>query len=128
MDHDDPRLYAHLIRQLQSSEGSDAEMRLGVNMVLAVLTYVDDIDEDQIEVSRQQAKETINEAAPSRALVPKHVRRPTDEELEQLREWHEMGLGYSAIANLVEGEMGIEVDRSTIYRYCNDDNQADKDD
>jgi len=41
-----------------------------------------------------------------------------EEQREQVIEWHEMGLGYSAIASLVEDGFGIEVDRSTIYRYC----------
>jgi len=42
------------------------------------------------------------------------------EQREQVRDWHEMGLGYSSIVPLVEDTFGIEVDRSTIYRYCND--------
>lgn len=42
------------------------------------------------------------------------------EQREQVREWHDMGLGYSAIVPLVQDAYGVEVDRSTIYRYCNE--------
>lgn len=41
-----------------------------------------------------------------------------EEQREQVIEWHEMGLGYSSIVPLVEDGFGVEVDRSTIYRYC----------
>ena len=43
---------------------------------------------------------------------------------DQVREWHEMGLGYSAIVPLVEDAYGVEVDRSTIYRYCQEEAEA----
>jgi len=42
----------------------------------------------------------------------------------QVREWHEMGLGYSAIVPLVEDAFGVDVDRSTIYRYCKEEAEA----
>jgi DNA invertase Pin-like site-specific DNA recombinase len=42
----------------------------------------------------------------------------------QVREWHEMGLGYSAIVPLVEDAYGVDVDRSTIYRYCQEEAEA----
>jgi site-specific DNA recombinase len=43
------------------------------------------------------------------------------EQRDQVREWNEMGLGYSAIVTLVEDAFGVDVDRSTIYRYCQED-------
>lgn len=45
-------------------------------------------------------------------------RKLTDEQVEQVREWHEMGLGYSSIVPLVDDAYGVEVSKSTIYRYC----------
>jgi DNA invertase Pin-like site-specific DNA recombinase len=45
----------------------------------------------------------------------------SEDQREQVREWHEMGLGYSAIVPLVEDAYGVSVDRSTIYRYCQDE-------
>ena len=47
--------------------------------------------------------------------------RPTKlgpEQKAQVREWHDMGLGYAAIVPLVEDAYGVEVSDSTIYRYC----------
>jgi len=44
---------------------------------------------------------------------------------EQVREWKEMGLGYSSIVPLVKDAYGINVDRSTIYRYCQEGENAD---
>lgn len=49
------------------------------------------------------------------------------EQREQVREWNEMGLGYSAIVPLVKDAYGVEVDRSTIYRYCNEQQETAQD-
>jgi len=48
-------------------------------------------------------------------------RKVDDDTMEQIREWREQGLSYSAIATLVEDIIGEPIDQSTIYRYCNDD-------
>jgi intein-encoded DNA endonuclease-like protein len=48
-------------------------------------------------------------------------RKVDDETLEQIREWHDAGLSYSAIATLVEDIIGEPIDQSTIYRYCKGD-------
>lgn len=44
-----------------------------------------------------------------------------EEQRQQVQEWHDMGLGYSAIVPLVEDAYGLDVDRSTIYRYCQEE-------
>ena len=36
----------------------------------------------------------------------------------KVREYHDTGIGYAAIARLAELEFGVEVSRSTIRRYC----------
>lgn len=46
------------------------------------------------------------------------------EQRAQVSEWHDMGLGYSAIVPLVEDAYGVAVDRSTIYRYCKEEAEA----
>jgi DNA invertase Pin-like site-specific DNA recombinase len=51
------------------------------------------------------------------------VGRPTkldDMQLEEVYEWREKGLSYSAIATLVEDIHNISIDESTIYRYCDE--------
>ena len=70
------------------------------------------------------AQERANEMVQRRREEGKPIGRPkklNDEQLEQVREWNDAGLSYSAIATLVEDAWGIEVDQSTIYRYCTDD-------
>jgi len=67
------------------------------------------------------ARERANEMVQKRREEGKPIGRPQkvgDETLEQIREWHDSGLSYSAIATLVEDMIGESIDRSTIYRYC----------
>jgi DNA invertase Pin-like site-specific DNA recombinase len=67
------------------------------------------------------ARERANENVQRRREEGKPIGRPkklNDTQLEQVREWREMGLSYSAIASLVDDGFGVEVDKSTIYRYC----------
>jgi len=70
------------------------------------------------------AQERANEMVQRRREEGKPIGRPKKldaDQLEQVREWNKKGLSYSAIATLVEDAWGIEVDQSTIYRYCNED-------
>lgn len=72
------------------------------------------------------AQERGREMAQRRKEQGKPVGRPRkldEEQMEQVLQWHEMGVGYSSIATLVEDAYGIEVSRSTIYRYCNQDEE-----
>jgi len=67
------------------------------------------------------ARERANEMVQRRREEGKPIGRPRkldDEQLDQVHEWNEMGLSYSAIATLVEDAWGIDIDKSTIYRYC----------
>ena len=43
----------------------------------------------------------------------------SDEEVEQCEEWRESGLSYQDISLMVELEYNKEIDKSTIYRYLN---------
>jgi DNA invertase Pin-like site-specific DNA recombinase len=70
------------------------------------------------------AQERANEMVQRRREEGKPIGRPkklNEEQLEQVRDWNEKGLSYSAITTLVEDAWGIEVDQSTIYRYCKED-------
>ena len=67
------------------------------------------------------ARERANEMVQRRREQGKPIGRPRkldDDQLEQVHEWNNMGLSYSAIATLVEDAWGVEIDKSTIYRYC----------
>lgn len=70
------------------------------------------------------AQERANEMVQRRREEGKPIGRPRkvdDETLEQIRDWREKGLSYSAIATLVEEMTGESIDQSTIYRYCQAD-------
>jgi len=67
------------------------------------------------------ARERAHEMIQRRREEGKPVGRPKkvdDEMMEQIREWNDAGLSYSAIATLVEDMTGESIGRSTIYRYC----------
>jgi DNA invertase Pin-like site-specific DNA recombinase len=69
------------------------------------------------------AQERANEMVERRREEGKPIGRPkklSEDELDQVYEWREMGLSYGNIASLVEDGFGKEVDQSTIYRYCQD--------
>ena len=70
------------------------------------------------------ARERANEMVQRRREEGKPIGRPRkldDEQYEQVREWREMGLSYAAIATLVQDAYGVQVDQSTIYRYCQEE-------
>lgn len=69
------------------------------------------------------ARERANEMVQRRREEGKPIGRPkklSDEQIEEVREWHEKGLNYSSIATLIEDAYDVEVSRQTIYRYCNE--------
>lgn len=68
------------------------------------------------------ARERANEMVERRREQGKPIGRPkklNGDQLDQVHEWREMGLSYGAIATLAEDAWSVEVDQSTIYRYCN---------
>jgi DNA invertase Pin-like site-specific DNA recombinase len=86
-------------------------------MGTAMLQMIGVFNEFWANLARERAIENVQR----RREEGKPIGRPTKldgDELEQVREWREMGLSYSAIASLVEDGFGVSVDRSTIYRYC----------
>jgi len=67
------------------------------------------------------ARERANEMVERRRENGEPIGRPRkvdDDTMDQIREWRESGLSYSAIATLVEDIIGEPIDQSTIYRYC----------
>ena len=72
------------------------------------------------------ARERANEMVQRRREEGKPIGRPRkvdDETLDQIREWHDAGLSYAAIATLVEDIIGEPIDKSTNYRYCKEVDQ-----
>ena len=70
------------------------------------------------------AQERANEMVERRREQGKPIGRPKKldgEQLDQVREWADKDISYTAIASLVEEMYGVEVSRQTIYRYCTDE-------
>ena len=69
------------------------------------------------------AQERANEMVQRRREQGKPIGRPKKldaDQLEQVRDWRDKGLSYGAIATLVEDAFAVEIDQSTVYRYCNE--------
>lgn len=70
------------------------------------------------------AAERANEMVERRREQGKPIGRPKkldDEQIEEVREWREKDLSYGMIQTLVKEKHGIEVDTSTLYRYCKEE-------
>lgn len=68
--------------------------------------------------SRQRAVEYAERAKEDDDLQLGRPKKLGPEQIEQVMEWREMGLSYNGIAALVKDSYGVDVDQSTIYRYC----------
>jgi len=87
-----------------------ADGRLLLNIKGALDQYWSDIAQERAREVAQRRKE--------QGLQVGRPKKLTDEQIEQVREWNEMGLGYSSIVPLVEDAYGVEVSKTSIYRYC----------
>lgn len=97
------------------TESFDTSSAMGKAMMQMIGVF----NEFWANLARERAQENIER----RREQGDPIGRPTkltDEQIEQVQEWNEKGLGYSAIATLVEDAFGEEVSRQTIYRYCSD--------
>jgi DNA invertase Pin-like site-specific DNA recombinase len=77
--------------------------------------------------SRQRAIEYAERAREDDDLQLGRPKKLGHEQIEQVREWRNMGLSYIGITALVEDTWGIEIDQSTIYRYCKEAKSGEAD-
>jgi len=89
-----------------------ADGRLLLNIKGALDQYWSDIAQERAREVAQRRKE--------QGLQVGRPKKLTDEQIEQVREWNDMGLGYSSIVPLVEDAYGVEVSKTSIYRYCHE--------
>jgi DNA invertase Pin-like site-specific DNA recombinase len=75
------------------------------------------LDQYWSDIAQERAKE-VAQRRKEQGLQVGRPQKLTDEQIDQVREWHDMGLGYASIVPLVEDAYGVEVSDSTIYRYC----------
>lgn len=101
---------------LSLTENFDTESAMGQ----AMLEMIGVFNKFWAELARERAHREVER----RREAGEPIGRPKkldEKQREQVREWNDMGLGYSSIVPLVEDSYGIKVDRSTIYRYCQPD-------
>jgi len=70
------------------------------------------------------ARERANEMVQRRREQGKPIGRPKkldEDQLEDVYDWNEKGLSYQEISTLVGEIHGVDVDRTTIYRYCKEE-------
>jgi DNA invertase Pin-like site-specific DNA recombinase len=89
-------------------------------MGTAMLQMIGVFNEFWANLARERAHENVQRRR-EQGMPIGRPKKLNEEQREQVEEWHEMGLGYSAIVPLVEDAYGVEVNRSTIYRYCQND-------
>ena len=89
-------------------------------MGTAMLQMIGVFNEFWANLARERAHENVQRRRESGEPIGR-PRKLTDEQIEQVREWHEMGLGYASIPPLVEDAYGIDVSDTSIYRYCQED-------
>jgi DNA invertase Pin-like site-specific DNA recombinase len=108
------RLDEHDVEFTSVTEDFSTDSAMGT----AMLQMIGVFNEFWANLARERAIENVQRRRENGDPIGR-PKKLGDEELEQVREWREMGLSYSAIAALVEDGFGVDVDRSTIYRYCN---------
>jgi len=71
------------------------------------------------DLKREQALEMIQKRKEKGKNVGRK-RKLNDTQMEKDREWREANLSYEDISRMVKLEFDKEIDRSTIYRYCDE--------
>ena len=113
------RLDEHGVEFTSITEDFSTDSAMGTMMLQMIGVF----NEFWANLARERAHENVQR----RREEGKPIGRPrklSEEQIEQVREWHDMGLGYGGIPPLVEDKYGVEVSETTIYRYCQDDEQT----
>jgi DNA invertase Pin-like site-specific DNA recombinase len=116
------RLDDHGVEFTSITEDFSTDSAMGT----AMLQMIGVFNEFWANLARERAHENVQRRRESGEPIGR-PRKLDDEQIEQVREWHEMGLGYGGIVPLVEDAYGVEVSETTIYRYCQD-SEAEADD
>lgn len=107
------RLDEHDVDFISITEDFSTDSAMGT----AMLQMIGVFNEFWANLARERANEMVQRRRENGEPIGR-PRKLGDDQLEQVYEWREMGLSYAAIATLVEDAWGIEIDKSTIYRYC----------
>jgi len=109
------RLDDHGVEFTSITEDFSTDSAMGT----AMLQMIGVFNEFWANLARERAHENVQRRRESGEPIGR-PRKLSEEQIEQVREWHDMGLGYASIVPLVEDAYGIEVSDTSIYRYCQD--------
>jgi DNA invertase Pin-like site-specific DNA recombinase len=113
------RLDDHGVEFTSITEDFSTDSAMGT----AMLQMIGVFNEFWANLARERAHENVQRRRESGEPIGR-PRKLNEEQIEQVREWHDMGLGYGGIVPLVEDAYGVEVSETTIYRYCQDSEGA----
>ena len=117
------RLDEHGVEFTSITEDFSTDSAMGT----AMLQMIGVFNEFWANLARERAHENVQRRRESGEPIGR-PRKLSEEQIAQVREWHEMGLGYGGIVPLVEDAYGVEVSETTIYRYCQDNAEGAADD
>ena len=86
-------------------------------MGTAMLQMIGVFNEFWANLARERAHENVQRRRESGEPIGR-PRKLSDGQIEQVQEWHDMGLGYASIVPLVKDAFAVEVSDTSIYRYC----------
>jgi len=109
------RLDEHGVEFTSITEDFSTDSAMGT----AMLQMIGVFNEFWANLARERAHENVQRRRESGEPIGR-PRKLSEDQIEQVREWHEMGLGYASIVPLVEDAYGVQVSDTTIYRYCQD--------
>ena len=109
------RLDEHGVEFTSITEDFSTDSAMGT----AMLQMIGVFNEFWANLARERAHENVQRRRESGEPIGR-PRKLSEDQIEQVREWHDMGLGYASIVPLVEDAYGIEVSDTSIYRYCQD--------
>ena len=91
---------------------TSAHGKLMVNLIASMNDFYAEMRREQAQMMVERRRE--------KGLPIGRPRKLNEAQLQDVVDWREKGLSYSAIAALVGEVHGVEVNQSTIYRYCDE--------
>lgn len=89
---------------------TSAHGKLMVNLIASINDFYAELRREQAQMMVERRKE--------KGLPVGRPKKLNEAQMQDVVDWYQKDLSYSQIAALVEEVHGIEIDRTTIYRYC----------
>lgn len=108
------RLNENDVEFISVTESFDTSSAMGKAMMQMIGVF----NEFWANLSRERAQEYVERQREKGESIGR-PRKLNEEQMAQVLDWHESGIGYATIAKLCVSEGWVEnIDRSTIRRYC----------